>query len=178
MKELFLSFANPVTWRTAKDVEKLDQKEWRELRQKILQRDNYTCRYCGFQAEKFQIVHHIDGNPANNDEDNLETICQMCNLIHHAGQGCVVQGIVDLYEESSYSQNEIIIITRRMRAQGKRDEEIIRAFGLKKRAPFKMDRGYLKNLFGFVTSRGAKEDQFTNTALSYIYHVEKSKEGR
>jgi len=175
VKELFPSFTNPATWRTAKDAEKLDHEEWKGLRQKILQRDNYTCRYCGFRAEKFQIVHHIDGNHANDNEENLETICPMCNLIHHAGQGCVVQGIVDLYEESNYSQNEIIIITRKMRAYGKKDEEIIMALGLKKKAPFKMDRSYLKNLFGFVTSRRAKEYQITNTALAYIYHIEKSK---
>jgi len=178
MKELFPSFANPATWRTAKDAEELTQEEWKELRRRILQRDNYTCRYCGFRAEKFQIVHHMDGNHANNDEDNLETVCPMCNLVHHAGQGCVVQGLVDLYEKSDYSQNEIIIITRRMRTQGKKDEEIIKALGLERKVPFKMDRNYLRHLFGFVTCRIARRDQITNAALTYVYNIEKSRNER
>ena len=173
MKKLFPSFANPATWRTPNDAEKLNQEEWKELRRKILQRDDYTCGYCGFRAEKFQIVHHIDGNHANNNEDNLETVCPMCNLVHHAGQGCVVQGIVDLYEKSNYSQNEIITITRKMRAQGKRDEEIIKSLGLKTKVSFEMDKDYLRKLFGFVTSRKAKEDQMTDRALAYVYDIQK-----
>jgi len=175
MKVLYPSFADPRTWRTEKDVRKLDQTEWRELRQRILERDNYTCRYCSFRSKKFQIVHHIDGNYVNNSGDNLETICQMCNLIHHAGQGCVVQGIVDLYQESNYRQNEIIIITRKMRAEGNSDEEIIKALGLKKKVPFRMNRSYLKGLFGFVTSRKAATNGLTNIALAHIYHTERSR---
>ena len=85
----------------------------------ILKRDNYTCQYCGFKAKKWQILHHKDGNPNNNDKTNLEVVSPMCNLINHAGHGYVVQGIVDLYEESKHSQNEIITITRKKRAYDK-----------------------------------------------------------
>ncbi|MBL7169503.1 MAG: HNH endonuclease [Candidatus Aenigmarchaeota archaeon] len=97
LKKLYPSFANSKTWRTnIKD--KTTKEEWIRIRRNILERDNYTCQYCGFKADKWQIVHHIDGNPNNNCDDNLKVICPMCNLIHHSGQGCVVQGIVDLYE--------------------------------------------------------------------------------
>ena len=167
MKKLYLSFANPDTWRT-NIKEKITKAEWKTLRLKILKRDTYTCQYCGFKAEKWQIVHHIDGNPNNNKEDNLETICPMCNLIHHAGQGCVVQGIVDLYKKSKFSQNEIIQITRKMRVVGKSDIEIINYLGLENKASFKMDREYLEHLFGFVTSRNTTQD-WTQKALEYGY---------
>ena len=120
-----------------------------------------------YKSEKWQIVHHIDGNPNNNEKKNLETICPMCNLIHHAGQGCVVQAIVGLYEKSNYSQNEIIQITRRMRIEEKSDNEIINHLGLKSRVPFKMDKDYLKKLFGFVTSR--KTEGWTQKSLEYGY---------
>lgn len=40
-----------------------------------------------------------------------------------------------------------------MRDQGKSDEEIILFLGLKHKMPFKMDKKYLKKLYGFVTSR-------------------------
>lgn len=169
MKKLHLSFANPETWRST-IKEKLSNQEWRILRLPILQRDNYACRYCGFRADKWQIVHHIDGNPNNNSESNLETVCQMCNLIHHSGQGCVIQGIIDLYKKCKYSQNEVIQISRKMRAEGKSDEEIIKFLGLKEKVPFKMNNKYLNKLFGFVTSRKTPQAS-TEKALEYGYRL-------
>lgn len=171
MKTLYPSFANPETWR-GNIKENISKEEWKKLRFIILKRDNYTCQYCCFRAEKWQIVHHIDGNPNNNADKNLETICPMCNLIHHAGQGCVVQKIVDLYKTSKYSQNQIIQITRKMR--GKSDEYIIKFLKLNEKVPFKMDRNYLKKLFGFVTSGKTKQD-WTQKALDYGYNI-KNKE--
>ncbi|MEM2648501.1 MAG: HNH endonuclease, partial [Candidatus Bathyarchaeia archaeon] len=108
MKKLVLSFADPDKWRNLSERNKFSSEEWKQLRLKILKRDDYTCQYCGYRSEKFQIIDHIDGNPQNNEESNLQTICQMCNLIKHAGQGCVVKGVVDLYKDSKYNQNDII----------------------------------------------------------------------
>lgn len=174
MKKLYPSFANPETWRD-NIIEEISKEEWKILRLVILKRDDYTCQYCGFRAEKWQIVHHIDGNPNNNKETNLETVCQMCNLIHHAGQGCVVQGIVDLYKKANFSQNEIIQITRNMRAERKSDEKIIAHLGLNEKVPFKMNKNYLKELFGFVTSRKAEQD-WTQKSLEYGYKLQIIKE--
>ena len=125
MKKLFPSFANPETWR-GNIHERTTKTEWGSLRQKILERDDFTCQYCGFKAEKWQIVHHIDGNPNNNNEQNLMVVCQMCNLVEHAGMGCIIQGIVDLYKKSKYGQNEIVAKTRELRSKGKSDWEIKR----------------------------------------------------
>src|SRR3989338_629360 len=124
MKTLFPPFAPPETWRNPGQTKKLEGEAWRILRLKIVQRDNYTCSYCGYKSEKYQIVDHIDGNPENNTDKNLQVICQMCNLIKHAGQGCAVQGIVDLYEEANHTQNEVISLTRKLRDKGKSDSEI------------------------------------------------------
>lgn len=158
MKELYPSFAPPEKWRNESQTKRLEGEAWKLLRQKILTRNNFTCAYCGYRAEKYQIVDHIDGDPENNEESNLQVICQMCNLIKHSGQGCVVQGIVDLYKESKYSQNNSIRITREMRDKGASDEEIIAFLGLKGIAPFKMDRSHLRRLYGFVTSRRSQSD--------------------
>ena len=156
MKKLFPSYADPDRWRSPSEKTKLQSSDWKEIRLKILKRDDFTCQYCGYRAEKYQIVDHIDGNPNNNEDNNLQTVCQMCNLIKHAGQGCVVKGIVELYKESKYTQNDIIRITREMRDQGKTDEEIIQFLGLENKFPFKMDLEYLKGLCGFVTSRSSR----------------------
>jgi hypothetical protein len=156
MKILYPSFAPPEKWRNVKQVMKLEGETWQRLRQKILIRDSFTCMYCGYSSEKYQIVDHIDGNPENNEENNLQVICQMCNLIKHSGQGCIVKGVVDLYSQSKYNQNDIIRITREMRDKGLPDSEIINFLGLKDKVPFKMDRNYLKKLFGFITSRPSR----------------------
>lgn len=176
MRKLFPSFANPGTWRN-NIFQETSKEEWKRIRQKILERDDYACQYCGFKAEKWQIVHHIDGNPNNNREQNLMVVCQMCNLIEHAGMGCVIQGIVDLYKEAGFSQNEIVAKTRELRAFGKNDEEIIKQLGLKERAEFKQDWNYLRPLFGFVTSRKASDSK-TNIALEYEYEIAKNQASR
>ena len=172
MKELFPSFANPQTWRN-NIFEAVSNEEWKQIRKKILERDNYACQYCGFKAEKWQIVHHIDGNPNNNRQSNLMVICQMCNLVEHAGMGCIIQGIVDLYKKSKYSQNEIIAKTMELRAMGKNDGEIIKELCLEEKTEFRQDWDYLKPLYGFVTSRKASDPK-TNIALEYEYQTTKS----
>jgi hypothetical protein len=74
-------------------------------------------------------------------------------MITHIGLWCAVLGVVNLYEESKYSQNDIIRITRDMREKGKRDDEIISFLGLKKEMPWRKDLRYLSGLYGFVSSR-------------------------
>ncbi len=167
MKILFPSFAPPQKWRDHKQSKWLEGEEWKALRQKILTRDNFTCAYCGYRSDKYQIVDHIDGDPENNSDANFQIVCQMCNLVKHSGQGCVVQDVVDLYQEAKYSQSDIIRITREMRDKGSTDVEIINFLGLKNKVPFKMDRNYLRKLLGFVTSRNSRAGDMYNNWIRY-----------
>lgn len=48
------------------------------LRDQVFARDDYTCRYCGFQAKDFQEVVNIDQNYNHNTLDNLATACNFC----------------------------------------------------------------------------------------------------
>ena len=50
-----------------------------ELKQKILERDNHTCQSCGFQSTKYQEVHHVNHNKADEREANLATTCIFCH---------------------------------------------------------------------------------------------------
>ncbi len=50
-----------------------------ELRQKIFERDAFTCHYCGFHAKKYQEIHHLDHNHGNHAEKNLVTACLFCH---------------------------------------------------------------------------------------------------
>ena len=167
MKPLVLSFAPPEKWRNPGQTKKLEGDKWQEFRKKILDRDNYTCTYCSYKSEKYQIADHIDGNPENNANSNMQVICQMCNLIKHAGQGCEIQAVVDLYRNSKYNQNTIIKITRKMRDEGSNDIEIIRVLELKEKVPFKMDLRYLGKLIGFISSRQPLEKDMYYNWLNY-----------
>ncbi len=51
----------------------------KDLKQKILKRDDYTCRCCGFVSKKYQEILHINGNPNDINSDNLATTCIFCH---------------------------------------------------------------------------------------------------
>lgn len=151
MKKLVLSYE--LAWRTAEDQKFMKSKAWKEIRQKILERDNYTCQYCGVQRKEFMQINHVSGNPKDHSDTNLEVICSSCHMVTHSGLWCAVFKTMDVYEKSKYDQNEIVRITGKMRDDGKIDEEIIKFLGLKNKIPWKQDLEYLSTKFGFITSR-------------------------
>ena len=61
-------------------------KGWNKIRARILERDNYTCRICHCSAcdsDRKLNVHHIDYRRANNEDDNLITLCMTCHAQIH-----------------------------------------------------------------------------------------------
>lgn len=59
-----------------------------KLREKILSRDKYTCRYCGNKDEPFHLDHVypvVKGGETS--EHNLVTSCQRCNSRKHSSIG-------------------------------------------------------------------------------------------
>ena len=53
----------------------------KELKQYILERDNYTCQYpeCKIENPKRLHAHHIDYNKKNNNSENILTLCNSCH---------------------------------------------------------------------------------------------------
>lgn len=45
---------------------------------KVFQRDQHICQYCGFQSKHFMEVLNRDGNYRRNQIDNLLTTCPLC----------------------------------------------------------------------------------------------------
>ena len=54
-----------------------------ELKNKIFERDNHTCRCCGFQSHKYQEIHALDDDPGNQNPKNLITTCIFCHQCFH-----------------------------------------------------------------------------------------------
>jgi intracellular multiplication protein IcmJ len=50
-----------------------------ELRQKILDRDDYTCQCCGFRSMKYQDILHKNGVIKDKRIENLATVCIFCH---------------------------------------------------------------------------------------------------
>ena len=66
---------------TARD--KYSLTKWKKIRESILARDGYQCNRC--KSTNFLHVHHIDGDPTNDAEDNLITLCERCHRLIHTG---------------------------------------------------------------------------------------------
>lgn len=59
-----------------------EQKAFQQLAKKVLERDAYTCHYCGFQAQEHQEVVNLDRDARHNDLRNLVTACVFCAQCH------------------------------------------------------------------------------------------------
>lgn len=71
------------TWRSG--YEPADH-AFREARPRVLERDQHSCVFCGFHSRKWQQVHHVDDDHANNDQANLKTVCSYCHMNFHIGK--------------------------------------------------------------------------------------------
>lgn len=69
--------ATPEVWRLF-SVRKIDP-AFQKFKQQVFDRDEYTCRYCGFQAKKYQEVVNLDNDYRNNKLANLVTACCFCS---------------------------------------------------------------------------------------------------
>jgi hypothetical protein len=86
---------------------------WNQIATQIKQRSGYCCQRCGMQClppgrgyrhlsrrvrSKYTAqVHHRDRQPANNNPENLVTLCTGCHLHYHQGQkGNITPGQLSL----------------------------------------------------------------------------------
>lgn len=49
-----------------------------EFSERVWERDNYTCQFCGFQARLYQEIINLDQDYRNNKLSNLITACCFC----------------------------------------------------------------------------------------------------
>lgn len=69
-------------WLGGRSFEKYGKNFTKELKEKIRERDNYTCQECGFTQVDLGYtlsIHHIDYNKKNNTPNNLISLCKSCH---------------------------------------------------------------------------------------------------
>jgi 5-methylcytosine-specific restriction protein A len=54
-------------------------RQWRNLRARVLSRDNFTCRRCGAPASHVDHIQPVLFG-GTDDESNLQALCEHCNL--------------------------------------------------------------------------------------------------
>ncbi len=69
----------------------------KEMKQKILVRDDYTCKCCGFKSKKYQEILFADGDPTNIAEENMSTTCIFCHQCFNLDQVSVMRSGVLLW---------------------------------------------------------------------------------
>ncbi|WP_205299909.1 HNH endonuclease [Pantoea sp. Tr-811] len=98
-------------WRSDDDQRKLSSEAYSKLRTSVWQRDNYTCRFCGFKSAKYQELHALDGNADNCTKENLITACNLCRQVHHLG-ACAMNDTGFFVAVQELTQTEINHIAR------------------------------------------------------------------
>ncbi|MBC3479077.1 HNH endonuclease [Pseudomonas sp. SWRI59] len=98
-------------WRSDDDQRTLLSEANAKLRTAVWQRDNYTCRFCGFKSAKFQELHALDGNAENCSKENLVTACNLCRQVHHLG-ACAMNNTGFFVAVQELTQTEINLIAR------------------------------------------------------------------
>lgn len=58
-------------------VRKAD-KAFQSFEKTVLERDNYSCQFCGFESHLYQEVVNLDGDYTRNPLSNLVTACPFC----------------------------------------------------------------------------------------------------
>lgn len=85
-----------------------DDVEWKRIRQQALDRDLYTCVYCGWQSRKFMQVNHI-GAEDDHTLANLETVCPPCHSVLHLGASAM-KGALTVFACIEEAENVAAIV--------------------------------------------------------------------
>lgn len=89
-----------------------NSKEWKQIRQSVLMRDNYLCQQCGAVAEEVHHINHVTQENINSKEThcekNLISLCRNCHCRLHDRDRAKDQGSGTYYfDENGFPQERI-----------------------------------------------------------------------
>ena len=124
--ELRPGITNPQLWYP----ERPPRSEWNRIRKVVLERDDWTCCFCGHRATKYMNVHHVEES-LDNLPENLTTSCVACHAVLHMGRNLDL-GIIEIWQCPKLSQVEIIQLTRSRVERGQSLAAIKKSLPLKR----------------------------------------------
>lgn len=65
------------------EYDKYYKRKFKPIWDQVWKRDKNTCYYCGFKAQNFQEIHHLNDDHEDNSMDNLVTVCPLCHQNFH-----------------------------------------------------------------------------------------------
>ena len=69
-----------VRWGNRQELHRPPAHEWRVIRDRVFERDDYTCGYCGARGGKLECDHIVPvSRGGSHHDDNLLTACFTCN---------------------------------------------------------------------------------------------------
>ncbi len=68
-----------------------------EERAKVFERDDFTCKCCGFKSKKYQEVLFLNGDTTDKSGKNLATVCIFCHQCFHLDQVSIMRSGVLLW---------------------------------------------------------------------------------
>jgi intracellular multiplication protein IcmJ len=100
--------AHPSAWAVEPD-----ETGWEEVANAVFDRDDHSCRFCGYRAVGWQEVFHLDGDHTNSSFANLATACVLCHSAQHLGRPMVTRELMLIWLPEM-SQAALNTVTRRI----------------------------------------------------------------
>lgn len=77
--------------------EKLKDPRWQKMRLQVLERDEWTCRFCGDKTKTLHVHHFCyakSGNPWDVEDHALITLCEDCHHLESIKLPEVIQDVL------------------------------------------------------------------------------------
>ena len=149
-------------WRDGDQLSADADAEFDKARLKRLDKDNHTCRLCGFKAKKWQEVHHVDDDHTNNALSNLATVCIFCHMVQHIGFAgtrgeAVLVWLPEMAQDRLHHVVRSVLVARRWSARMANDRHTQRDM---KEAIAEMEQGAETLMATLESRRGEARERF------------------
>jgi hypothetical protein len=90
--------------------EKLKDPRWQKKRLKILERDSFTCTYCGNEELTLHVHHKIyyaNTDPWDYSDNELTTLCEVCHSDVHNGMDEALKKLITSIKIAGFLPKDI-----------------------------------------------------------------------
>lgn len=140
--------------------DKLQDPRWQKKRLQVLNRDNFTCLYCGDEKTTLHI-HHLSykNNPWDAELEELQTTCKFCHKAIETSKSCDPD--VKLYSASRLEEKTHNILRLACYGEDTEGVSVLIVFGflvdtMYCERVFSIPQNSLENLLAFVNEEKAK----------------------